>query len=232
MNKHVLLITLCFLLGACKSNETSYFPLNSGYSWHYDVRQITRDGLDRQKYILNNLGEGELDGQRVFLKRSIDGTTLYYSMTEDAIVYLGNTNNKTLSPEFKQENQTVIRKPFSVDTEWQQLTTTKLLKKTGPPQKTEFKIIAEVPLEEKIASIDETINVPAGRFENCMKVTMTGSTYKNAGNYVGLTVVKVKQTNWYAKGVGLVKMERIETTQSEALDKGSLLVELVDFDTG
>ena len=30
-------------------------------------------------------------------------------------------------------------------------------------------------------------------------------------------------------GVGLIKMERVETTKSDALDKGTLLIELADF---
>jgi hypothetical protein len=41
----------------------------------------------------------------------------------------------------------------------------------------------------------------------------------------------VEQSNWYAPGVGLVKMERKETTQRKALDKGTLLVELVKFES-
>ena len=61
---------------------------------------------------------------------------------------------------------------------------------------------------------------------------MTGSAYKEAGNYVGLTLVNVVQTNWYSPGVGLVKMERLETTQSDALDKGTLSIELVNFASG
>jgi len=65
-----------------------------------------------------------------------------------------------------------------------------------------------------------------------MKIKMTGSSYKNAGNYVGLTLVNVEQTNWYSPGVGLVKMERLETTQSAALDKGTLSIELTRFESG
>ena len=82
----------------------------------------------------------------------------------------------------------------------------------------------------EILSFQDIVNVPAGQFDNCMKVVMTGSSYKDAGNYVGLTLVSVEQTNWYAPGVGLVKMERLEKTQSEALDKGTLSVELTHFE--
>ena len=49
---------------------------------------------------------------------------------------------------------------------------------------------------------------------------------------MGLTLVNVEQTNWYFPGVGLVKMERLETTQSAALDKGTLSIELTRFESG
>lgn len=61
---------------------------------------------------------------------------------------------------------------------------------------------------------------------------MSGSVFKNAGDYIGLTLINVEQTSWYAPGVGLVKIERLETTQRKVLDKGSLLIELAEFQSG
>lgn len=226
----VLMVALSCL--SCSHNKQSYFPLSKGYKWHYDVTLITRDGLIHQKYILNNLGKSELNGKPVYLRRSLDGTILYYSMDDKGIVYLGWVSNLIPGLVFQDDEQIVLRNPIKVDTTWEQKTFTRLLKKTGPPQKTEFKIIAEVPLDVKIESLTETVHVPAGEFKDCMQITMKGSAMKDAGNYVGLTLVGVEQTSWYAKGVGLVKLERVETTQSNALDKGSLLVELTDFDKG
>ncbi len=228
-----ILLSLLFicLLASCSNDESSYFPLSKGYKWHYDVALITRDGLSNQKYILNNLGKGELEGKPVYLRRSLDGTILYYTVNDEGIVYLGNVNDWELEQAFHADEQVVMHYPVSLDSEWEQITYTRLLKKTGPPQKTEFRINAKVPLEVKVESLSEEVRVPAGQFKGCLKITMTGSTMKDAGNYVGLTLVNVKQTNWYAPGVGLIKMERIETTKSDALDKGSLLVELTEFET-
>jgi uncharacterized protein DUF3108 len=223
---------LCLLIVGCSKNNNSYFPLDKGYKWQYDVALITRDGLSNQKYIYNNLGEGELNGEPVYLRESLDGSILYYSNSNDGIHYLGSMDSQSLNPEFHEDKQLIIPAVLSLDTEWQHTTYTRLLQKTGPPQKTVFKIIAEIPLEIKIESFDETVDVPAGRFNNCMKVSMSGFVFKNAGNYIGLTMVSVEQTNWYAPGVGLVKMERLETTQRKALDKGTLLIELAKFESG
>ena len=232
MHNYLLAILIFLISTACSKKENSYFPLNGGLKWHYNVSLTTRDGLEKQKYILHNIGVDELNGETVFLRKSLDGTILYYSISDDGIYYLGNLDSKATNPKFYADKRIVMPKPFTIDKKWEQITYTKLLKKTGPPQRTEFKIIAEVPLEIKIESMDDTVIVPAGQFGKCMRIKMTGSAYKDAGNYVGLTIVSVEQTNWYSQGVGLVKMERIETTKSDALDKGSLLVELANFESG
>lgn len=230
--------TICFVFFilffciSCKENGNTYFPLNKGLKWQYDVALITRDGLSNQKYIFNNLGKRKLDGESVFLRESVDGTISYYSNDEGEIHYLGYKDSQLLNSEFNENKQIILPKNISVGTNWQDETLTKLLQKTGPPQKTLFKIIAKVPIEVKVESLTDTVTVPAGTFENCLKITMSGSVYKDAGNYVGLTIVAVEQSNWYAPGVGLVKLERTETTRRKALDKGSLLVELSHFKSG
>lgn len=220
------------LFTGCSNKEYSYFPLSSGLKWHYNVSLTTRDGLEKQKYILHNIGSDKLNGEPVFLRKSLDGTVLYYSISNNGIYYLGSLDSRAINPKFYADKRIVIPKPLTIDTKWSQITYTKLLKKTGPPQRTEYKIIAEVPLEIKIESLDDSIIVPAGEFNNCMRIKMKGSAYKDAGNYVGLTLVNVEQTNWYSPGIGLVKMERLETTQSAALDKGTLSVELTHFESG
>jgi hypothetical protein len=223
---------ILIIFSGCSKKEQSYFPLSNGYKWRYDVLLETRDGIQKQKYILNNTGEGELNGTPVYLRESLDGTVLYYLDSNEGIYYLGSRNNKKIKSEFNNDKKLVIPQVYMVNKKWKQSTVTKLLKKTGPPQKTVFEIFAKVELEGKIETLDAMVIVPAGRFENCMKITMRGSSFKDAGNYVGLTLVNVEQTSWYAKGVGLVRMERIETTESNALDKGTLLIELADFETG
>lgn len=229
---YLISFILIWLCTSCADNNDSYFPLTKGLKWQYDVALITRDGLSNQKYMFNSLGEGKLNGEPVFLRESVDGTVSYYSNTGGGTHYLGHKDSQSLNPGFNEYKHTILPDAISVDRKWEEETITRLLQKTGPPQKTLFRIITKVPLEVKVESLNETVIVPAGKFENCLKISKTGSVYKDAGNYVGLTVVSVKQSNWYAPGVGLVKLERIETTERQALDKGTLLVELTHFKSG
>ncbi len=228
----VLAVWVCFTTACADNNQANYFPLNKGAKWRYDVALTTRDGLEKQKYFLNSLGKKELADKAVFVKHSLDGSALYYSENEKGITYLGHVSDLNLGRIFKPDEQVIFPYPIEKDSRWQTVTETRLLKKTGPPQKTEFKIVARVPMDATVESLSETITVPAGTFENCLKIIKSGSTMKDAGNYVGLTMVNVEETSWYAPNIGLVKMQREETTQSAALDKGNLLIELADFEPG
>ena len=105
----------------------------------------------------------------------------------------------------------------------------KALIKTGPPQKTEFHISAKVPVEVKIESLSDKVVVPAGTFTGCMRISFSGTAFIDAGNYVGKTVVRVSEINWYAPGVGLIKSVRKESTKHKALDKGEIVLVLEEF---
>lgn len=227
----VITIFCASVLFGCSAEPGSYFPLNRGYKWQYDVTEVTRDGPVKQKYFLENLGKREQGDKTVYLKRSVEDTLLYYSKSGPGVYFLGRADNAGIGRELKPDKQIVFPESVKPGRQWQQHTVTKLLRKTGPPQKTVFEITATVPVQVKVESINETVMVPAGRFEHCLKLNMSGSTFKDAGNYVGLTLVGVEQTSWYAKGVGLIKLERVETTQSSALDRGSLSLELVQYET-
>jgi len=144
-------------------------------------------------------------------------------------LFLGKEKRSDFESTFVNDEHFILRYPLKVGTVWEELTLTKLLLKTGQPQKTEFKIVAEVPLSVTIEAIDDVIKVPAGTFHQCIRIKKYGSAYKNTGNYIGLTIVKVIETSWYAPGVGLVKSIREETTLRKALDWGELLIELVTF---
>ncbi len=232
---HSLFVSFTLLFLTCCSSPNSditYFPLDDGYKWRYSVSMITRDGLEKQQYILKNLGKSDLHNTPVHLKQSMDGTFIYYAVEEGVVMFKGTKSFLVPGGLFQPEQQVIMPNPVKLDDKWQTISTTRLLKKTGPPQKTEFKILANVPMDVSVESINETVNVPAGVFTNCVKIKSEGSIMKDAGNYVGLTLIDVEETSWYAPNVGLVKLERVETTKSEALDKGSLLIELADFKRG
>ena len=186
----------------------------------------TMDGRYRGIYAVENLGGQSPAGEAVYIRKQLDGTKLFYRKQADGIMLLGREKIAVRETALTEENHTVFRHPLRVGTEWKETTFTRVLIKTGPPQKTEFHIVARVPVIMRVDSMTDTVDVPAGTFGDCMRITVSGDAFTNAGNYVGRTIVRVHEVNWYAPGVGLVKSVRRESTTSQALDKGEITLEL------
>lgn len=225
----VLYLLAAILLSAtgCGRDSSSYFPLDEeGLTWRYNIEMRTMDGVSRQKYMVVNQSPGQMEDKPVFIRKSLDGTRLYYRNTDEGVLFLGKEDTSGLKPVFTRDEHFVFRFPLTTGTQWESVIKTRLLRKTGPPQKTEFEIVAEVPVVSRIEATDDTVSVPSGIYQHCVRIRTKGSAYKNAGNYIGLTVVSIDETSWYAPGVGLVKMVREETTESHALDRGMMTIEL------
>ena len=197
--------------------------------WIYSVKKTTRDGVRQQKYIFKNLAMQTINGEKLHVRQSIDGSMLYYKNTEHGVLYYGKEKQQDNKSKFDIDEHYVFRYPLQTGTHWEDITYSRLLVKTGPPQKTVFKIIAKVPLSVEVESVDDVVHVPAGIFQHCVRIKKKGSAYKDAGNYIGLTIVTVTETSWFAPGVGLVKSIREETTEQKALDRGELIIELESF---
>ena len=81
-------------------------------------------------------------------------------------------------------------------------------------------------MQFQVAGLDAAVSVPAGNFKNCLKISGFGETNVDVGNYIGRTVITVQVERWYAKGVGLIKSVRKETTTADAINLGTLTLEL------
>ena len=83
-----------------------------------------------------------------------------------------------------------------------------------------------VMLTYRISSQNESVTVPAGRFEHCIKVTGAGSTTVPVDRATAKAPVTVEHADWYAPGVGLVKSVRREHSESVFLQDGEFTLEL------
>lgn len=227
-NPCFLLVAL-LVLAACSPSGDRYFPLDEGRYWRYDMAYRTMDGKFKGIYALEMLEPDIKEGRKIHVARTIDGELLYYTVSDRGVKRIGSEKTVDRNTTYSGEERYVFRYPKQVGTEWEAVTVSKALIKTGPPQKTEFHIRARVPVTVRIESMNDTVRVPAGTFHNCMRVNVSGDGFINAGNYVGRTIVKVEETSWYAPGVGLVRSERRETTTKKALDKGTVSLQLAEY---
>ena len=222
----MLVISFSLLFTACSDEETSFFPLNSGHSLHYDVTKTTMDGTFGQKYIVETLPQLHWQGTASVPIVSAGGEQYLYQQSSSAIHRVAFKRRGEATFVAHANPHLVLPEALQLGSAWQQTSYTKLLENTGPPWETLFKIVQPVDLKLKVEALDATVTVPAGSYQNCLKVSGFGETNVDVGNYIGRTVIAVKVEQWYARGIGLVKSLRTETTTADAISKGTLAMEL------
>lgn len=84
----------------------------------------------------------------------------------------------------------------------------------------ELKYSRSLPMSYTIETIDDVVTVPAGRFERCIRVKGTAEVRLYTDPVAGWRDVPLVTTEWYAPGIGLVKLERIENLQNSPYMSG------------
>jgi hypothetical protein len=218
-----LYLLLC--LPACTEKTPGYFPLETPYSWQYKAALNTMDTTKKQKYIIANMPKKSIEGQEQFIQRTLTGSEYVYAEDESGVYQLGYVRGDDPEHTFVPEKRVLFPYPLVTGTKWQDSVRTMALEKTGPHG---AEIIENVPVQATLVAMDAKVKVAAGIFTNCLRIERTGEVFVPMGKYqyVQETVVSVKDTRWYAPGVGLVKSVRLESTQLRLLDHGEYQMEL------
>jgi hypothetical protein len=232
----ILTCMLLTLFGCGKEVPSdNYFPLHEGLSWHYRVTETQDVQQTSRSFSITNLGQQapvglELD-LPVYVRRSSAGTD-YYIVQDDAGSY--RVAKRTIV-ELKPQLDAVQRKilPGFRDLEtgrsWQVESQPYLLRSSefhSLPEPSQQRFI----LGYEITATDSTVTVPAGRFENCIEVTGQGQISLYADPRLGYQDVYITQKEWYAPGVGLVKLSREEPLDLPMFQGGGLVFELESFE--
>lgn len=220
---------LLVALGACDEGPASYFPLDPDRYWQYDVVRTTMDGRKNQKYLIETQAPREWNGATVHVRQTVDGHQFYYREHADGINRVARKLNTEATASATEPAVLVLPRSPAVGDSWRQLSHTAVLENTGPPWETLFRITQPVELDFTVASTSDTVRVGAGNFSDCLRVVGHGRINAEVGNYIGRAEISVNVMEWYAPNVGLVRSERIETTNAQALSHGSIVMELGSY---
>lgn len=206
MFRHSCLLAALFLAGACAEPEplrADYFPTLPGYQWEYDISRKTPIPLEPvlQKSIVLNLKAETRAGVRRYPKRYANGGKRFFIKSATGVWHDGGGENGRAQ---------LIAYPPEPGTEWSapsRLYLFDLPKKLDEGRKL---ISRDLTLDYAIASRAETVDVPAGRFFDCLRIDAVGFLDLPRRLMLGIKIIKVKQTEWYAPGVGLIKKTRQE----------------------
>lgn len=208
---------LLLFLFSCSENNTEYFPLDKIKSWSYSV-EIIPEVENKSIYKKINLSIGKrnliVNQEKKILFPIIreDGSTLFYEVQKDGVYRVGKKFLKEQNINL-EEKRMVLPKPVSIDKSWNVNSKTYLILRRYPYY--DYRATTNFKLQYKVESMKEIVSTPNGVFKDCILVVGKGETNFIGDSEIGSIKIKISSKEWYAKNIGLIKMERVEETDSD-----------------
>ena len=225
-------VVLC-CLAACSGPppSLSYFPLEAGHRWVYELRsEFENNTGDRETLVLRTLGEQALEsGGKAWQRRSDSGIDYWLRADDTGIYRIASKTDLQEAPEPDKTPRYVLKMPLAVGTTWQASTTTYLLRRNAdfPPEIRHSH--QPVLMTYRIDAVGQKLSTRAGDFSDCLTVQGSAVIKLFADPVVGFKDLPLNTTEWYCKGVGLVKVQRAEPANSTFLAGGTMTLELTEW---
>lgn len=220
------------LLAGCKEPPgSSLFPLEEGRRWTYRLSsEWENDTRERETVVLSNLGrDSALESGSAWHRRSDTGLDYWLRADATGIYRVAAKSDVDAEPKPDPAPRFVLKAPIAVGTSWQTTTTTYLMRRNSefPPEIRHAH--PSVPVVWTIEALDDRVEVPAGRFEQCVRVKGLALLRLFADPVNGFKDMPLTTLEWYCPGVGLVKVERREPANSTFLTGGTMTMELMEW---
>ena len=210
-------LVLILFITSCTENSSQYFPLDKIKTWSYSV-EIIPEVEDKALYKKTHLSMGEQkvslneEKKKLFPILRENGTTLYYEFLDDGIYRVGKKflKEKTITSENKRM---VLPFPLTLGKTWDVNSETYLILRKYPYY--DYRATTNFKLKYKVASMKETVSTPSGTFKDCILIIGNAETNFIGNNEIGSIGIKIYSKEWYSKAIGLIKMERIEETDTD-----------------
>lgn len=228
----VVVVAVVISLGACRPAPQSdaLFPLDAGHRWTYRVTtRIGEDASERETLTLRTLGRetlAALGDEAAWHRRSDSGIDYWLRADASGIYRVASKSDLDPEPKPDKPHRFVLKAPFAVGTQWQAPTTAYLLMRHSEFPREIRHTHPSVPMIYQIEALAETLDVPAGHFERCVRVRGSASVRIYADPASGWRDLPLTSLEWYCPGVGLVRMERSEPATSAFLTGGTRTLEL------
>ncbi|MDO9283696.1 MAG: hypothetical protein Q7U26_02290 [Aquabacterium sp.] len=220
------------MLAACSGPpaSTSYFPLAAGHRWVYELSTEWENNTgERETLVLQTLGSESLESGQAWRRRSDSGIDYWLRADDSGIYRVATKTDLQEAPEPDKLPRFVLKMPLAVGTSWQATTTSYLLKRNAdfPPEIRHTH--KPVMMNYRIEALGQPVATRAGRFNDCIRVQGTAVMKLFADPVVGFKDLPLDTTEWYCKGVGLVKVQRAEPAHSTFLAGGTMTLELIEW---
>lgn len=227
-NLSCLGLCLAVLVG-CSEQPKGFFPLDKGLVWHYRVTTERNNGIQQSRFDVRAMGSVTRDGQKQYIRRTSAGTDYMLVADELGVYRVAKRTIVEDHPRADPSPRFVLRNPLQVGTEWVALTHAYVLIRIHPFEES-LSDGTNFNMNYVIESTDASVTVPAGRFEHCILVRGDANMEIYSDAVHGFSEIPVVTREWYAEGVGLVKLERTERLETDVFSGGTQTFELTSFE--
>ena len=183
--------------------STSYYPLTTGLSWDYEVSSSASQA-DPVRLRVINAGRRRIDSWNTEAQRLDVGTSVGYRFAveaADSISIVAEQAPGKNEPAVLDPPALLLRLPAEVGQTWNSEATTSAIRPG-----------TRIPVTTTIDSASDRVDGPAGRFDGCLRVTSSGKMAVEIAEGEA-SEVRIQTQIWYARGVGVVQVERRESSE-------------------
>lgn len=233
MGRLTLILFCLSVLAACdKPASDDYFPLHQGLHWEYQVTIEHPERLDTKQLMIESMGQTSLKEETVSIRTTSDGTDYYLAQRTDGIYRVAKRTLVESEPRLDASPRMVLPLPIAQakGKTWSTISQPYLIERVYEGMDVMTADMLQFPMTYSVLSLDETVEVSAGHFSDCILVEGQTDLSLYADARTGNTTVPITTREWYAPGVGLVKLEREEPLNTEVYKGGKITMELVRFE--
>lgn len=228
----IMLFCLSWLAACDKPASDDYFPLNQGLRWEYQVTIEHPERLDSKLLVIETLGQMSLKEEGVSIRATSDGTDYYLAQRADGIYRLAKRSLVENEPRLDASPRMVLPLPIAQakGKTWSTISQPYLIERVYEGMDVMTADMLQFPMTYSVLSLNETVEVSAGSFSDCILVEGQTDLSLYADARTGNTTIPITTREWYAPGVGLVKLEREEPLNTDVYKGGKITMELVRFE--
>lgn len=235
MMTRLTMIAAALLAAGCSGSPQgdSYFPLDVGARWEYDVASDIDNTLTHKTYVasVDRIVENEA-GEEIFVRRieapSEVGIEFWLRKDKAGIVRIAKRVDVEEQAKLDRDPRMVLKTPLAQGASWMVPSEPFII---GP--KTDLGLrevkMPKVLMNYTVEAIDETVTVPAGTFKHCARAVGVGMMPLFVDAVQGFVNLTLTNREWYCKGVGLVKVERDEPLNSMLWSGGKVTMALTEY---
>ncbi len=211
--------------------DKSFFPLDEGRSWTFQVTknvdEATEPDVDTLTFTMK--GSQKLESGPAQRRLSSNGVDYFLRSDEQGIYRVGSRNSLDENPKPDNPPRFVLKKPYVVGTQWQANTMPYILQRRNEFPKEVRYTTKPIMMVYAIAALEQKVETPAGKFEGCIKVVGEAKIRLYVDAAFNWREIPLFSTEWYCPGVGLVRVERLETSPSKFMRGGTQTLDLVSY---